>query len=157
MRRLGLWVAFLLVESGCSSSPGGRAEGEREEMVDRVLAYSPLVSQSQRRHVGESCDGEIGSCSTGLCLHVSALPSAGYVCSKACDEDADCPEQFRCVVLHGIPIRVCVPPRGWQGQPAGARAARVARAGVDAGTSRIQPDGAGNPTASTATRDGGVR
>lgn len=141
MRRLAL-VVWLALSLGCSNELGEKPPLEHEP--NRVIAYAPLMAGAQRQQVGEGCDGEVGSCLSGLCLHVSPLPGSGYFCSQTCVEDADCPDEFRCAAAPGLPRRFCVPPPGWQGHPARMRPERSNRRSADAGLvirSQFRADG----------------
>ena len=59
----------------------------------RVAEFSGTANKG----LGEDC-GQFGAaeCKSGLCLHVSPMPNAGYLCSAQCSKAEDCPSGWRC-------------------------------------------------------------
>lgn len=105
--------------------------GARESAEAPVLrAWDPLVTTERpaaKRAAGEDCSstGRAG-CGNGVCLHVEPHVDRGYLCSKQCAVDDDCPETWSCrAMVPGDAVSFCVPPRGWQPAVAATRALRA--------------------------------
>jgi hypothetical protein len=61
--------------------------------------------------VGEDCtESGASGCLSGLCLHAGLAQTAGYLCSKACQDREDCPPEWSCTQLHpSEAARTCIP------------------------------------------------
>ncbi len=86
---------------------------ESQSQSNHVVAWAPqrLTATTSKRSIGEDCDR--AACETGLCLHVKAEPSV-RVCSSECEQDYNCPKDWRCASFLGGPTSVCLPPSNWQ-------------------------------------------
>ncbi len=74
------------------------------------------------KELGADCGEDRASgCKSGLCAHTQADPEKGWICSRTCQIDEDCPGQhgrdeagaapWRCVQVHPTPGNsLCLPP-----------------------------------------------
>lgn len=124
MKRAVIWVTGALVLS-CS-------EVAREPAAEPPVlrAWAPLVGSERptvKRSAGEDCSttGRDG-CGEGVCLHIEPHANRGYVCSKKCGVDDDCPASWGCrPMVPGDVVSHCVPPKGWAAGVTAARQVRV--------------------------------
>ena len=137
-----LWLSAL---SGCNQVDSPRAATEGNV----VRVYQPLQALTATLEAGEDCSvpGQSG-CISGYCLHISALPDKGYVCSIRCGNGVLCPDKFTCSQVVGTES-YCIPPRAWIPRKTVARGA--------SGSPREPGFDAGNATARTTdSGDGGA-
>jgi len=112
-----LAVVMLLGAAGCDSS------GESQHVF---TGHSFLTTGSGAAKAGEACDKAGKSdCKSKLCIHYKSAPSDGWVCSRACQQDEDCPDLWRCVAITSPAEgnQYCVPPADWTPSAAADRAA----------------------------------
>jgi hypothetical protein len=104
-----VFVAWLLtlVWLGCGSSDSVPSGDQSAFTENRPQAVPGATKQ-----LGEDCQKEGRStCLSGLCLHVGAGPEEGYVCSRSCTGDGECPASWRCLQVYPSPEGwLCVPP-----------------------------------------------
>jgi len=103
------------VQSGDASKP--------VELATASTPYTPhraMKAGSAELFEGEDCS-EAGqtACKTGLCLHAHGGFAKGYVCTRACAGNDDCPDAWSCEqVFPGAPNGLCMPPKRWVAQKA---------------------------------------
>lgn len=105
-------VAGHLASCGCGG-PDDSARGPAQ-----FTAHQFLKGGKPARQIGEECSQYGGSqCLTGLCLHHKPDPHSGWVCSKGCLHDGECPsaQGWSCrSILPPVPgNQYCVPPDSW--------------------------------------------
>lgn len=93
--------------------------------VEVYQAHQFLADGKQDKDLGADC-GKQGpsACRSNLCIHTQAGSGDGWVCSKRCETDEDCPSspvQWRCVqIFPAAGNEVCLPPGPAPlGQPSG--------------------------------------
>jgi hypothetical protein len=61
--------------------------------------------------MGADCTAGGGpQCQSGLCLHTSADPRQGYLCSSSCQMASDCPPGWQCSQFYpGADGMACLP------------------------------------------------
>ncbi|QSQ18953.1 hypothetical protein JY651_26755 [Pyxidicoccus parkwayensis] len=99
------------------SPPEGTPAAEVPVAAGEVTVVSewraqPLVEGASRREVGEECTrGGNDECGSGRCIHVpGAARGQGYVCTRECRQDAECPQGWACVsVVPGAQVALCQP------------------------------------------------
>jgi hypothetical protein len=113
----GVVVLVLLAFGGCGQSQekgsGRKVTDSRGESSPVVGEWRPAPSNKPAdKQVGEDCSAHGASeCVGALCVHAKAERGSGYVCSRRCQADAECPATWRCVsVVPGAQEAVCLPP-----------------------------------------------
>jgi hypothetical protein len=115
MRSLFAAIAYafpLLAVAACSSEPAEPTESAPvgpQVVAPHRLRPAPKPAWKQ---VGDDCT-EYGAaaCVSGLCLHVSGQRARGYVCSRSCVENSDCPQGWSCRrAPPGAGDDACIPP-----------------------------------------------
>lgn len=110
------WIAVALVLAigvwvGC-----GETENEPHVMVEQEPLTEPraLWAEKATKKIGEDCGANGASaCLSGICLHVKPGRHEGYVCSRSCQGDGDCPGGWRCAQMYPTPRgRLCAPLSG---------------------------------------------
>lgn len=139
------WVMALAMGGlGCAEAMRSGSEGEDNSL----RAWQPIeaAAPAVKRPLGEDCTvAGRAECADGVCMHVQPDVNKGYVCSKTCQVDDDCPENWGCrPVVPGESTAYCLPPAGWTAKVANRGARRVAARPV------LQPD-----VLPPAPRDGG--
>jgi len=75
----------------------------------------PVQKPTASRQLGESCpSGQAAECLSDVCLHTRPEPGVGHYCTQRCDNDAQCPKNWRCALV--FPVKghaLCVPPENW--------------------------------------------
>jgi hypothetical protein len=108
----GLW-------GGCAKT---QPEPEAPPVVARevLTEHRPLRAEKATKQLGEDCTGPGASaCLSGVCLHVKPGRKEGYVCSRACQSEQECPRNWRCAQVYPTPEgRLCVPSPSWHGAAA---------------------------------------
>jgi hypothetical protein len=117
-RRQGWWLGAVLLVLGAQLLPGCRPGEEASEDRPRRQVFSEhrfLQATQPTKQLGEDCTTYGASeCLSGLCLHYKHNPAEGYACSKQCEGDLECPEDWRCTSAHPTPgSEFCVPPSEW--------------------------------------------
>lgn len=121
--RHSLCLVFLSVASCVAEEAPPPPKPASTVFSEATLLGQPTTGLHNRQ-LGEDCTvGRHGDCATSaLCLKVGATLDGGFVCSRACENEDDCPAEFRC--LEFLPgHRVCVPPPAWTPRVAAQRAA----------------------------------
>lgn len=101
----GLWV-------GC-----GKTQGDPEVVVAPQEVREVLTEhRSQKedvatKQVGDDCtEHGASACLSGVCLHVKPGRNEGYVCSRPCQSEQECPGNWRCAQVHPASEgRLCIP------------------------------------------------
>jgi hypothetical protein len=102
--------ALLAASLSCAPS---EPQNRRAEVFTehRFLKAAPEVPKKQ---LGEDCSAHGASECQYLCFHADVDPGKGHVCSKPCESDDDCPEEWACRSVYPSPgSSFCVPPAGW--------------------------------------------
>src|SRR5262245_29635749 len=113
MRPLGVIIVSLALIA-CSGNPPGeepRPPTPEPSLSEHVFSS---VKSTPTTEVGDDCSsGGLSECRSGVCLHAGGL-GKGYLCSKPCAEDSECPARWRCVLAGtgSAASAVCVPKRG---------------------------------------------
>ncbi len=96
----GVWV-------GCSANQT-EPEASGTEMLTE---HRPLRAEKATKQVGEDCtENGASACLSGVCLHVKPGREEGYVCSRACQGEQECPRDWHCAQVYPTPQgRMCVP------------------------------------------------
>lgn len=116
-----------------------------------VTRDSLVVASRASKAVGESCeDHDASDCLGSLCLAVATARSRhAHICTQVCQQDSDCPEQFRCGEAAPRTF-VCLPEPTWVERPATSRSSRRApiadSARFDAGYASPSDAGSYRPT-----------
>ena len=86
--------------------------------VPPLTEVRSLTKPDHLLEVGGDCTPYGGQgCASGLCLKTTGDRLSGYVCSKRCTQDGDCPSRWGCVQVHaGSDGMVCAPPAA-EGSP----------------------------------------
>jgi hypothetical protein len=114
------------VLGGCGDT---RVETEPAGVVQAVAVpqevlteHRPLRSEKATKPLGADCTEEGASaCLSGLCLHVKPGRKEGYVCSRACQGEQDCPRNWRCAQVYPTSEgRLCVPSPPGRGAAVGS-------------------------------------
>jgi hypothetical protein len=113
LRRLQ-WTLVLTLAASLVSCRSYEAEPQ-------VLSVPQLLKQSNKKlAVGAPCPGGPVECQSGICLNSRAPRSAdemrlGYVCSRTCVSDEDCPQLWACRSISDAPnSSVCSPLPEWK-------------------------------------------
>lgn len=117
--RLAVAVGVLLL-AGCGRGGDGRTPA-RPVFTDAALTASgpsPL-----KKALGEDCvSGRQASCASQLCLKAAPGLSTGFFCSRACEDERECPSDWTCqAAMPGPHGRLCIPPENWTARPVGVR------------------------------------
>ena len=77
-----------------------------------VSEHQFLTAAQATKQLGEDCTLYGASeCISELCLHYKHDPASGYVCSRKCESDTNCPAGWRCVSTYpSAGSEFCVPP-----------------------------------------------
>jgi hypothetical protein len=90
---------------------GAGGEGHSQSVVTEHHFEQPLRAQDTAKPIGSDCSAHgADACASRLCLHATASRTSGYVCSKACVGNENCPASWRCA--HTYPSAegaFCVP------------------------------------------------
>lgn len=75
------------------------------------------------RALGEDCAGPGGVvCRTGICLKSERERGRGFFCSRECDTQKDCPQDWLCrQAMPGPHGSLCIPPPQWTARAVGVR------------------------------------
>lgn len=122
---LGLQLASCACEPGVDSREM-TPEGRRGNVFTE---HKFLTAAKATKRLGEDCTTYGASeCLSELCLHYKHAPSEGYVCSRQCESDRDCPVDWNCVSTYPAPgSEFCVPPEDWVSSVAQERPPRTGR------------------------------
>lgn len=111
--------ALLLCVAVLGSSNCSRGGPEEPGTPPQLTVRQAVVSAAPTRAVGEDCTrGGASECRSGRCLHYKPEPGGGYVCSRTCASDAECPEEFSCRSWYPGEEGWCTPPASWAARPA---------------------------------------
>lgn len=109
MRRIVvMWGLAMGLWAGCSNNQTEPAtSGVRAVLTE----HRPLQAQKATKQLGEDCsENGASTCLSGVCLHVKPGREEGYVCSRACQEEKECPRDWHCAQVYPTPQgRLCVP------------------------------------------------
>ncbi|PTL76855.1 hypothetical protein DAT35_47120 [Vitiosangium sp. GDMCC 1.1324] len=109
MRRIVLMLGLATgVWAGCSKN---QAEPEVSGAREVLTEHRPLRAEMATKQMGEDCsENGASACLSGVCLHVKPGREEGYVCSRACQGEQECPQDWRCAQVYPTPQgRLCVP------------------------------------------------
>jgi hypothetical protein len=110
---VALGVLTLFMMSGCNENlePPVRAPEPGQVFGE----HRQKQAAARTKQVGEDCtDSGQSECLSGVCLHTKPGPGEGYICSKQCQQDPDCPEGWRCAGTRpGAAASFCIPPADW--------------------------------------------
>jgi hypothetical protein len=103
--------ALLAASLSCAPS---EPQNRRAEVFTEHRFLKAAV-EAPKKQLGEDCFTYGASeCQSDLCFHVGADPAKGHVCSKACESDDECPQDWTCRSVYPTPgSSFCVPPRDW--------------------------------------------
>lgn len=105
--RIVLWCVLFCCVSACV-----REEAQTDVGQPVFGEHQFLAVKQANFSVGEDCtQGGSSACASALCLHVGTLKDSGYICSKACADETQCPQGWACVSLSSADS-ACVPPEG---------------------------------------------
>jgi len=112
------------VSAGCTKthSEPEVPVAEREVVGREVLTeHRQLRAEKATKQVGDDCtENGASACLSGVCLHVKPGRKEGYVCSRACQGEQDCPGNWRCAQVYPTAEgRLCVPSTPGRGTPTG--------------------------------------
>jgi len=115
-------VLGLAILAACQSNPT-----TEPEPPTLFREHKFLTSAAQSKSMGEDCTtGGASDCKKDapICWHYAAeTPEAGYVCTRACSEEEDCPRDWGCVsISSGEGNSFCAPPLTWLPSAAAPRA-----------------------------------
>ncbi|QRO01680.1 hypothetical protein JRI60_22985 [Archangium violaceum] len=111
MRRT-VWMLVLAAGAwaGCGAT---RVEPEAAKGVvpELLTEHRALRAEKATKQVGEDCtENGASACLSGVCLHVKPGREEGYVCSRACRGEQECPPDWRCAQVYPTPEGgLCVP------------------------------------------------
>lgn len=93
-----------LICSACQPSEPANPPQVSEHAISKAAAYQSLA-------IGADCTAGGGpQCESGLCLHISADPQHGYVCSRLCQIESDCLTGWKCGQFYPGPDGMaCIP------------------------------------------------
>lgn len=119
-------VGTMLLGASCIAAVLLCACGESTEPTPqpRVLTeHSFLSAGGAKKQLGEDCTVAGGSeCLSGLCFKYRPRLGEGYVCSRGCATDEDCPSLWGCLPIHPTPDSLfCAPPQDWVPRAINAR------------------------------------
>ncbi len=118
MRKLVLMLGLAAaVGAGCAKSQPETVAPVAEEVLTE---HRPLGVEKATKEVGEDCtENGASACLSGICLHVKPGRKEGYVCSRACQGEQDCPRNWRCAQVYPTSQeRLCTPsPTGRESAP----------------------------------------
>ena len=119
--RLGLALLAVLALGGCESG-GSQRSADRPVFNESALAGTGGVGTA-RKALGEDCSaGRQAACSTELCLKTAPGLATGFFCSRACDDERECPADWTCqAAMPGPHGRLCIPPENWTARAVGVR------------------------------------
>jgi hypothetical protein len=88
-----------------------------------VTEHSFLIAAQSTKRLAEDCTTYGASeCMSELCVHYKHDPATGYVCSRPCEFDSDCPAIWRCVSTYPVKgSEFCIPPADWEPTVGGRR------------------------------------
>jgi hypothetical protein len=104
------------------------ASCRNDSVVDATETFGAKqfeLASNRSRDIGEDCSEFAESiCVSALCVHYrSDRPERGYVCSRPCVGESNCPAEWHCVSFAPGPGNsVCMPPRDWEPKVAKPRA-----------------------------------
>lgn len=99
------WLCLGMV--ACDQAPA------KSEQV--VTDHRFLAANAPARKIGEDCSQNGASiCLSGTCVHYLPIYNSGFVCTRACSRDDDCPTNWRCETVGGPGTDHCLPPQDWK-------------------------------------------
>ena len=103
-------IGSYFASSACGSLFNSEAPERRRGNV--VTEHHFLTAAQATKQLGEDCTLYGASeCISELCLHYKHDPASGYVCSRKCESDTNCPAGWRCVSTYpSAGSEFCVPP-----------------------------------------------
>ncbi len=103
-----MWGLVVGVWAGCAKS---QTEPEASAAREVLTEHRSREVGEAAKQVGEDCtENGATACLSGVCLHVKPGREEGYLCSRACQDEKECPRDWRCAQVYPTPQgRLCVP------------------------------------------------
>ena len=114
--RTAAWVIAAVGLAACPKPRGGQADAGvfTPPAFDAGIVAGVDGGGAGSQEIGQACSGGPGACKSGVCLHYLPSATGGFVCSKKCAADAECPAGWACQSVYPGPgNEFCVPPRSW--------------------------------------------